>query len=106
MGEIIMSGFGTQFVINVNMTPMNGVHMADVDFKAKFYVYTSKVLELDKSVMVKVDEDNYLAFVDSTKVGKGQIKYRLFVKVPDENWESGYRIVISDEVICEECETN
>jgi hypothetical protein len=106
MGEIIMSGFGTQFVINVNMTPMNGVHMADVDFKAKFYVYTNKVLELDRSVMVKVDEDNYLAFVDSTKVGKGQIKYRLFVKVPDENWESGYRIVISDEVICEECETN
>jgi hypothetical protein len=101
-----MSGFGTQFAIKVNMTPMDGVHMADVEFKAKFYVYQNKVLELDKSVMVKVDEDNYLAFVDSTKVGKGQIKYRLFVKVPDENGESGYRIVISDEVVCEGCVTN
>lgn len=101
-----MSGFGTQFVINVNMTPMDGVHMADVDFKAKFYVYQNKVLELDKADMVKVDEDNYLAFVDSAKVGKGQIKYRLFVNVPDEYWEGGHRLVISDEVICEECVTN
>ena len=101
-----MSGFGTQFVINVNMTPMDGVHMSDVEFKAKFYVYQNKVLEVDKVDMVKVDEDNYLAFVDSTKVGKGQIKYRLFVDVPDENWEGGTRLVISNEVICEGCETN
>lgn len=101
-----MSGFGTQFVINVNMTPMDGVHMADVEFKAKFYVCKNKVLELDKADMVKVDEDNYLAFVDSAKVGKGQIMYRLFVTVPDENWEGGYRIVISDEVVCEGCITN
>ena len=100
-----MSGFGTQFVINVNMTPIGSVHMADVDFKAKFYVQ-NKVLELDKADMVKVDEDNYLAFVDSVKVGKGQIKYRLFVQVPDENWDGGYRLVISDEVICEKCVTN
>ena len=101
-----MSGFGTQFVINVNMTPMDGAHMSDVEFKARFYVYQNKFLELDKSDMVKVDEDNYLAFVDSAKVGKGQIKYRLFVNVPDENWESGYRVVISDEVACEGCVTN
>lgn len=101
-----MSGFGTQFVINVKMTPMDGVHMSDVEFKARFYVYQNKFLELDKSDMVKVDEDNYLALVDSAKVGKGQIKYRLFVNVPDEYWESGYRVVISDEVVCEECVTN
>lgn len=101
-----MSGFGTQFVINVRMEPMDNVHMANVEFKAKFYVYQNKVLELDKSDMLQVDEDNYLAFVDSAKVGKGQIKYRLFVNVPDENWEGGHRIVISDEVICEGCVTN
>jgi hypothetical protein len=101
-----MSGFGTQFVINVTMEPMDNLHMADVDFKAKFYVYQNKSLELDKSEMVKVDDDNYLAFVDSAKVGKGQIKYRLFVYVPDENWEGGQRLMISDEVICEGCATS
>lgn len=101
-----MSGLGTQFVINVDMTPMDGVHMADVEFKARFYVSQNKFLEVDKSDMIKVDEDNYLALVDSAKVGRGQIKYRLFVQVPDEYWEGGYRLVISNEVDCKGCETN
>lgn len=101
-----MSGFGTQFVINVNMKPMNDVHMEDVEFKAKFYVHQNKVLDIDKLDMVKVDEDNYLAFVDSAKVGIGQIKYRLFVQVPDDNWNNGYRLIVSDEITCEGCVTN
>lgn len=101
-----MSGFGTQFVINVDMEPMDGLHMADVDFKARFYVSQNKALELEKSSMIKVDEDNYLALVDSTLVGRGQIKYRLFVNVPDDNWEGGHRLVVSDEIECKGCVTS
>lgn len=101
-----MSGFGTQFSIRIGMDPIDGNHMADVDFKAMFYVKERTFVEIDKSEMIKVDEDNYLALVDSAKTGKGQIKYRLFVDVPDTNWPSEFRHCVSDEIICEGCITD
>lgn len=100
-----MSGLGTQFTIKVGMEPMDGFHMADLPFKARFYVYTNRYVEIDKSEMIKVDADNYLALVDSSKVGAGQIVYRLYVDVPDANWEKEYRHNVSDEIVCEGCVT-
>ena len=47
-----MSGFGTQFSIRIGMNPIDGNHMADVDFKARFYVKERTFVEIDKVAII------------------------------------------------------
>ena len=98
-----MSALGTEFKINVHMDPIDGYHMSDVDFHADFYVNARNSLRLKKTDMTMVDEDNYLAVVDSRKTGRGQLKFVLYAAIPDGDCENGIRNEISDETICEGC---
>lgn len=44
--------------------------------------------------MVKVDDDNYVACVDSTKLGVGKIMCRVTAYIPDADFEDGLRTEI------------
>lgn len=83
---------GTELKLNVNAELGNNLHLADVDFVAEFYVPGSnKSIIASKEDMVEQDRDNYIAVVDTVKVGVGKYYMKLSVDLPDVDCEDGYR---------------
>ena len=89
-----MSSLGTEFKINVHVEPIDGLHMSDYDFTCRFYIYTTRNVEISKSEMIRVDDDNYIACIDSNKLGVGTIMMRIIAQIPDADFPDGLRTEI------------
>lgn len=86
-----MSGIGTELKLNVHLDRLDGYRMSDIDFSCDFYVYTNRKVSINKEQMIKADDDNYVACVDSTKLGIGKIMCRVTAYIPDADFEDGLR---------------
>ena len=86
-----MSSIGTELKINVPLDRLDGYRMSDIDFSCDFYVYTNRKVSINKEQMIKADDDNYVACVDSTKLGVGKIMCRVTAFIPDADFEDGLR---------------
>lgn len=89
-----MSNVGTELKINVHVEPIDGFHMSDYDFTCRFYIYTNRNVEISKSEMIRVDDDNYIACIDSSKLGVGTIMMRIIAQIPDVDFPDGLRTEI------------
>lgn len=86
-----MSVLGTQLKINVNVEPIGDIHLSNCDFKCTFFINPKKTIEQKKSGLIKVDDDNYIALIDSSLLGTGTIRMTIEVDIPDTDFPSGYR---------------
>lgn len=89
-----MSALGTEFKLNVHLEPLDGLHMSDYDFKCAFYVNTNRKVVIPKSKMRKVDDDNYIAMIetaDALRIGRGQINVEITAHIPDNDFSDGLR---------------
>ena len=89
-----MSALGTEFKMNIHLEPIDGLHMSDYDFTCAFYVYTNRQVVIPKKNMKKVDDDNYIAVinsVDALKIGRGRINVEITAYIPDTDFEDGVR---------------
>lgn len=86
-----MSNIGTELKINVHVEPIDDFHMSDYDFSCRFYIYTNRYVELKKSDMIRVDDDNYIACIDSSELGTGTIKMCITARIPDADFSDGLR---------------
>lgn len=94
-----MSALGTELKINVHVEPMDGLTMDGYDFYCEFYVYSNKVVKIEKSRMKRVDESNYLALITSAmgkSIGRGDIKLRFTAHIPDGDFDDGFRTEVSE----------
>ena len=86
-----MSSLGTELKINIHIDQLDNYKMKDIDFVCRFFIYADKYIELTKEEMIHVDDDNYMACVDSSKLGVGEIKVRITAQIPDSDFDDGYR---------------
>lgn len=83
---------GSELKLNINIEPFGGVTMDDYDFNCDIYCNKSEnVIHYKKSELVRVDENNYIALVDSTILGVGTIKCKVTAYVPDNDFDDGLR---------------
>ena len=84
---------GTILKIAVTADIGNGLHLADVDFECVFYRdgFTTKSQAVAKKDMIRMDDDTYIAMVNTKLVGLGNYFCRLTVLVPDNDVEGGIR---------------
>ncbi len=82
---------GTILKINVHIERICCLTMDDFDFECDFFVYPNKKFTLKKSEMVRKNEDNYMAVVDTSVVGEGEIKVRATALLPDDDCPDGFR---------------
>lgn len=81
----------------IGITPINDIHMADYDFSCIFYVNNnSRAIELSKADMKQINQDSYMAIVDTSKLAAGKIHCRIEAYVPDDDIEGGRRLEIYD----------
>lgn len=83
---------GTGIKININMTPIGGFHLSNVDWKATVSSSTGfRTVTVDKQDAVRVDDDNYVICVDTAAVGSGKYYITLIVDLPDADFKGGLR---------------
>lgn len=86
-----MSNVGTEYKINIKMEPMGEIHLANCEFEAQFFTNPTRAHNIIKSQMIMVDNDNYLAMVDSEKTGAGELMMRIAIDLPDADFADGTR---------------
>ena len=86
-----MIALGTELKINVHVEPIDGLHMSGYDFECVFFVYKNRSLVVRKNDMTKMDDDNYIAKVDTEKVGVGSLKMKFIAEIPDSDMNDGLR---------------
>lgn len=94
---------GTELKINVHVEPIDGLHMSDYDFECAFYIYRNKRVVIKKSEMKQVDEDNYIAMIDSEKaaiLGRGRLNMEITAYIPDGDFADNRRTEKAD--VCTE----
>lgn len=87
---------GADITLNISIEKINGLTMDDLDFKCSFFTINGQYLQLDKSQLVRVDNSNYLACINTVDLSCGKLSMRIYVKVPDSNYEKGYRLEIAN----------
>lgn len=90
---------GTILKINVSAQWGGGVTMDDVEFYCEFYISSSKIVHVEKSEMLRIDANNYVAIVDTSMLGTGALKVKIDANVPDTDCYGGIR----REVVRTEC---
>jgi hypothetical protein len=81
---------GTQIKINVHMEAFEGVHFADVPFTCTV-ITRGKRVKMDKSELIQVDADNYVALLDTAKLGLEDITLMIEAEFDDSDFGSGIR---------------
>lgn len=88
---------GTGYMIETRIDSCRGVAMRDLDFELSFFVYTNRRETFRKSDLVHIemaDGDKYYVFLDTRKVGAGELKCDISIKDPESRWPGGARPVI------------
>lgn len=85
----MQTDLGTIYKLNIHIGGLPGT-MDDVDFHCKFWTYR-KELTVEKKDMIRIDENNYMAVVDSSLLGRGTLKVQTTVLVPDTDVDGGVR---------------
>ena len=86
---------GTTYKLNIHIEGLPST-MDDVEFHCRFWTYRGSVT-IKKEKMVRIDEDNYMAVIDSSRIGRGTIKVQTTVLVPDSDCDGGIRTEIYTE---------
>lgn len=83
MEERDITYIGTKLKVNVHHEPIQGLTMDEYDFEVEFYCSSKKKLKYKKSELIRIDESNYVARVDTTIVGLGNLKCNIIANIPD-----------------------
>lgn len=82
---------GTIVKINVHFDRIGNLSMDNYDFSCDFYIYPNKSITIHKNKMIRLDEDNYIAVVDTAIIGAGEIIMRATAMIPDGDCPNGIR---------------
>ena len=86
---------GTDKVFAVSADPIDNYKLSEYDFECTFFCNQKSKVTIKKDAMQKVDDNTYLAMVDTTKIGSGEIMMEMKAYIPDSRWEGGKRIEIA-----------
>ena len=89
MEEIIY--IGTEAKLNISVEPMEGAVMDNYDFECEFYCLPNRRLVFGKEQLIRVDENNYIAVIDTKPLGVGMLKCKVTAYLPDADCEDGVR---------------
>lgn len=78
-------------VISIDLP--SGLTMDDIDFSCRFFVFSASQV-IEKSQMVRINENSYSCYVDTKIIGTGEIWLETTAYLPDSDYESGTRVEI------------
>lgn len=92
---MVYTGIGTELKINVHIEPFGDLHMSDYDFSAKFYTRAIKPFVVHKRDMIQVDNDNYIARVETGYMTPSVLTMVVTAQIPDADFPDGLRTEVT-----------
>ena len=83
--------YGTELKLSVSIDPIQGLKMVDYDFVVDLFTTTAKVVSQPKAQLIKVDDNTYIACVDTKQLGAGRVKCRISAYIPDGDFDGDKR---------------
>lgn len=92
--------------MNISLNKFGTFSMAQYDFTIYAYCTSSKVVVINKSEALRIDDDNYMFWVDTAQTGCGKLRFAVKALIPDTNLpemvrpeiielDSGYNVIES-----------
>ena len=81
---------GTEIKFAITLDLPAPLTMEKVDFTATFYCLRDR-LEIKKEEMIRQDDGSYIAIVDTSKIGAGEVKCDIEAQLPDSQCADGFR---------------
>lgn len=85
---------GTELKLNISIDKIADYTMDDYEFDVEFYCYSNRRLAMSKEALIRKDENNYLAVVDSKSLGAGMVKCKITAYIPDADCNDGTRVEV------------
>ena len=79
---------------SIKMQPIGISNLRSTNWYIK--VWARQEIIVEKNDAVFIDKDTYDIFVDTNKIGKGEIKMRLYVDIIDSDYNDGLRAQVVD----------
>ncbi|MCD8270579.1 MAG: hypothetical protein LUD46_20460 [Parabacteroides sp.] len=90
-----ISVIGTEIKFALTLSLPVPFMMDDVDFRAKFYIYSDRVGVIKKAEMLRDDKNTYNCVLNTQSIGYGgRIKCQVEVDLPDNACPDGIRTEI------------
>lgn len=89
---------GSIIPFNISLEKQGNMSMSQYDFVICYYCSTSKVVVVPKDKAIKVDDDNYMFFVDTRLTGAGKLRFAAKALLPDTRLEDAIRPDIVDDI--------
>lgn len=92
-----ISYLGNEEEVNISLDPIDGYAMVDDDFDFTIEVYCSSLKKqiFTKDQARKEDDGTYTVFVETIKIGVGDVKIRVVGSVPNRSYPGKYRDVVT-----------
>lgn len=92
--------------MNISLNKFGTFSMAQYDFTIYAYCTSSKVVVINKDEALRIDDDNYMFWVDTAKTDCGKLRFAVKAMIPDTNLpemvrpeiielDSGYKVIES-----------
>lgn len=85
---------GEEVKIKVSVTPVDGMTLADFDWRVKLWTRSSRAVEVRKAECIPQDDKSYIVRLDTAEVGPGVLKLKIIADIPDGDFIDGHRTVI------------
>lgn len=69
--------------------------MDDYDFSLEVYCSQKRVVTISKKDLIRMDSENYVALIDTSELGAGDIKCKVIAYIPDWDFPDKTRTEIS-----------
>lgn len=76
-------GAGTVAKFSLNIEPIGGTSARGMNFAIRCYVHPAIYEEISKTSMIPEADGSYTFFVDTARLGEGDLKARVIIYVPD-----------------------
>ena len=86
--------YGSEIKLNINIKPIDSLHMSDYDFNVVFFTNSDQNITLQKHQLKQIDSDNYIAMLDTKQLGLGKVRMKLTAFLPDSDFDDLLRTEI------------
>jgi hypothetical protein len=76
----------TELKLGVSINPMGDIHASGYNFTVDFFCSPRKVKSFTKEDLLPIDDDNFIALLDTAEVGTGELRCLITAYIPDEDF--------------------
>ena len=92
-GNKNISWYGNK--VKYKHSSFGNVTMDDYDFSLEVYCSQKRVVTISKKDLIRMDSENYVALIDTSELGAGDIKCKVIAYIPDWDFPDKTRTEIS-----------